>query len=209
MKSRPRLRGLIRGTGIALLLGLGFALGAAGCSPRSDPANGQMAGGAEHGAAPGGPFALRDTKGRRVTDQTLRGRPYAIFFGFTRCPDICPTTMNRMARLHQKLGPEASKLAIVFVSVDPGHDTPETIASFLSMFDVPVIGLSGDAAATERMTRAYRIYVERVPLPNGDYTIDHSAQILLFDRAGHFVATMDSHAPEDQALARLRRLIHG
>ena len=200
----PHLRALGRRTALAALLALGLA-GLAGCSGEPDAWNGSTAAAGKVG--PGGPFRLVDTKGQTVTDQTLKGKPYAIFFGFTRCPDVCPTTMNRMALLHKKLGKEADGMNVVFVSVDPEHDKREDIASFLSIFDVPAIGLTGDPAELQRMEKAYAIYVERVPLPDGDYTIDHSAQILLFDRNGRFVDTMDSHEEEGKAVAQLRNLI--
>ncbi|RYD65161.1 MAG: SCO family protein [Sphingomonadales bacterium] len=201
----PRTCAFARGTALASLLALSLAAGIAGCS--REPGAGNSQGGTTQKAGPGGPFKLVDTKGQTVTDQTLKGKPYAIFFGFTRCPDVCPTTMNRMALLHKKLGSEADKMNVVFVSVDPEHDKREDVASFLSIFDAPVIGLTGDAAELKRMEKAYAIYVERVPLPNGDYTIDHSAQIMLFDRNGQFVETMDSHEDEGKAVAQLQRLI--
>lgn len=193
-----------RGVAIGALLACGLAVGIAGCSVSPDTSNRTSA--AEH-AGPGGPFKLVDTKGQTVTDQTLKGKPYAIFFGFTRCPDVCPTTMARMELLHKKLGTQAAKMNVVFVSVDPEHDKREDIASFLSMFDAPVIGLTGDPAELKRMEKSFKIYVERVPLPNGDYTIDHTARILLFDRDGQFADTMDAKEPEDQAVKRLSRLI--
>jgi protein SCO1/2 len=193
-----------RGSGLALAAALTLGL-TAGCS--SEPGATPERTGAAQKGAPGGAFTLVDTKGRTVTDRTLKGKPYAIFFGFTRCPDVCPTTMNRMALLHKKLGADADRMNIVFVSVDPGHDKPEDVASFLSMFDAPVIGLTGGQAELKRMERSFKIYVERVPLPDGDYTIDHTARILLFDRDGGFVDTMDAKEPEAQAVARLRRLI--
>lgn len=201
----PRIRGLLRGTALTSILVVSATVAIAGCSREPDAANSQAPATAK--AGPGGPFKLVDTRGQTVTDQTLKGKPYAIFFGFTRCPDVCPTTMARMALLHKRLGADAGKMNVVFVSVDPEHDKWEDIASFLSMFDAPVIGLTGDAAELKRMEKAYAIYVERVPLPNGDYTIDHSAQIMLFDRNGQFVETMDSHEDEGKAVAQLRRLI--
>ncbi len=185
-------------------LSLSLIAGNAGCS-RAPQETGKQVAAAQNG--PGGAFQLVDTQGRAVTNETLKGKPYAIFFGFTRCPDVCPTTMSRMALLHKQLGAESNKMNIVFVSVDPEHDKRKDIASFLSMFDAPVIGLTGDPAELRRMEKAYKIYVERVPLPNGDYTIDHTARILLFDRQGRFVETMDSNEPEADATARLRRLI--
>lgn len=203
--ANPRTRGLMRGTALAALLALTVVGGIAGCS--KEPESSQNSAAPAQTNAPGGPFNLTDTKGRTVTNETLKGKPYAIFFGFTRCPDVCPTTMARMALLHKRLGADAAKMNIVFVSVDPEHDKREDIASFLSMFDAPVIGLTGDPAELERMEKAFKIYVERVPLPNGDYTIDHTARILLFDRNGQFTDTMDAKEPEAQAVERLRKLI--
>lgn len=193
----------MRRAGLSALAAAGLIVGMAGCS--GEP-GGQTAAAKE--AGPGGPFRLVDTKGATVTEQTLKGKPYAMFFGFTRCPDVCPTTMSKMALLHSKLGADADKMNIVFVSVDPEHDQKEDIASFLSMFDAPVIGLTGSQAELEKMAAAYKVYVERVPLPNGDYTIDHTARILLFDREGQFAETMDAAEPEERAVARLKRLIH-
>jgi protein SCO1/2 len=201
-----RTRGILRGTALSALLFVGINATVTGCSNGASTAS-QQAVAAPRKDGPGGPFRLVDTKGQTVTSETLKGKPYAIFFGFTRCPDVCPTTMARMALLHQKLGAKANKMNVVFVSVDPGHDKAEDVASFLSMFDTPVIGLTGDPAELKRMEKAYKIYVEKVPLPNGDYTIDHTARILLFDQNGQFVDTMDAKAPEPQAVAQLKRLI--
>lgn len=198
-----RLGAIARGTGLATLLFLGLNAAVTGCSSEAPSASPRQ----EAKTGPGGSFSLTDTAGRTVTNETLKGKPYAIFFGFTRCPDVCPTTMNRMALLHKRLGTAAAGMNTVFVSVDPEHDKREDIASFLSMFDTPVIGLTGEPAALERMEKAYNIYVEKVPLPSGDYTIDHTARILLFDRDGRFVDTMDAAEPEDRAVARLKRLI--
>lgn len=201
-----RTRGILRGTALGALLFVGVGATVTGCSNEAGAAN-QQAIATPQKDAPGGPFRLIGTKGKTVTNETLKGKPYAIFFGFTRCPDVCPTTMARMTLLHQNLGAQADRMNVVFVSVDPGHDKREDIASFLSMFDAPVIGLTGDPAELKRMEKAYKIYVEKVPLPSGEYTIDHTARILLFDRNGQFIETMDAKSPEPQAVAQLKRLI--
>ncbi|WP_242415224.1 SCO family protein [Sphingomonas panni] len=203
--ANARTRDLMRGTALATLLTLTVVGSIAACS--KEPEGAQNSAVPAQPNAPGGPFKLTDTNGRTVTNETLKGKPYAIFFGFTRCPDVCPTTMARMALLHKRLGADASKMNVVFVSVDPEHDKREDIASFLSMFEAPVIGLTGDPAELERMEKAFKIYVERVPLPSGDYTIDHTARILLFDRNGQFADTMDAKEPQAQAVERLRKLI--
>ena len=165
--------GLIHGTTLFASL-LTVTIGISGCSREPDAT--QQASTAAQ-AQRGGPLTLTDTAGRTVTNETLKGKPYEIFFGFTRCPDVCPTTMTRMALLHQRLGGTANQLNMVFVSVDPDHDKPEDIRSFLSMFDAPVMGLTGTPQQLAAMEKAYRIYVERVPLPSGDYTIDHLSLI--------------------------------
>lgn len=180
-----------------------LALALAGCS------NGQATGNAQarQARAFGGPFTMIDQDRRTVSDRTLAGKPFVIFFGFTRCPEVCPTTMNRLAQLRRKLGGDADRFRIVFVSVDPAHDTPEDLKSFLSLFGMPALGLTGDAAQTAAIVKAYGVYYERVPLPGGDYTIDHSAGVYLMDRRGQFVTTLDAHEPDRTALGKLRQMI--
>lgn len=156
---------------------------------------------------PGGPFTLKDTKGQTVTDRTLVGKPYAIFFGFTRCPDVCPTTLSRMTQLRKQLGPDGMKLNIVFVSVDPGHDKPADIGNYLSLFPTPIIGLTGTEAQIKQITDEYGVYFAKVPVEGGDYTIDHTAGILLFDDRGAFVDMMDANEQPAKSIDRLRKLI--
>ncbi|OAN63138.1 SCO family protein [Sphingomonas sp. TDK1] len=160
-------------------------------------------------AAPsfGGAFAMTDQNGNTVTDRSLRGKPYAIFFGFTRCPDVCPTSLNRMAQLRKQLGPDGMKFAIVFVSVDPGHDKRQDIGNYLTLFGTPIIGLTGTDAQLAQIVKAFHVYYEKVPVPGGDYTIDHTAAIYLMDREGRFVTTIDHQEPQDAALAKLKRVI--
>ncbi len=164
----------------------------------------------EHGTAQrGGAFSLMDVKGRTVTNRTFEGRPYAMFFGFTRCPDVCPTTMAQMAALYKALGPDGRKLSILFVSVDPEHDRPQDIAAFLSLFEAPIIGLTGTPKQLQDLEKRFGIYVEKVPLPGGDYTIDHTAGVLLVDRSGAFVEMLDPNGPPANSVAQLRKLIRG
>jgi len=155
----------------------------------------------------GGAFTMTDQNGRTVTEATLRGKPYAIFFGFTHCPDVCPTTLSRLAGLRKALGRDGDRFRIVFVTVDPEQDKPANLRSYLSLFDTPIIGLSGTQAQLARIVKAYRIYYKKVPLDGGDYTIDHTATIFLMDAEGGFVTTIDHHESQDMALAKLKRLI--
>jgi protein SCO1 len=155
----------------------------------------------------GGPFTLTAPDGSTVTEQTLAGKPFAIFFGFTRCPDVCPTSLAKMARLRKALGPDGDKFAIVFVSVDPGYDKPEDIGRYVDLFGTPIIGLTGNDEQLAQIVAAYHVFYEKVPVEGGDYTIDHTAAVYLMDRAGKLQSIIDYHEDEDTALAKLRRLV--
>lgn len=155
----------------------------------------------------GGPFELVAPDGSAFTDAELKGTPYAIFFGFTRCPDVCPTTLSRMARLRAQLGDDGNKFRIVFVSVDPGHDTPEDIGNYVELFGTPIVGLTGSQQQIDAIVKAYHVFYEKVPVEGGDYTIDHSAGVFLMDRGGRLQSIIDHHEGEAASLAKLERLI--
>jgi protein SCO1/2 len=154
----------------------------------------------------GGPFALTDHRGRAVTEADFRGKPVAIFFGFTHCPDVCPTTLGEMTGLIEALGPAADRVHWLFVSVDAGRDTPETMAAYLEAFDRRILGLSGTEAQVEQAARSFRVYYRRVALEGGGYTMDHSASLFLLDAAGRFAGTVDYKESEAVALEKLRTL---
>ena len=160
-----------------------------------------------YGAMFGGPFTLTDTQGRTVTEASLKGRPYAIFFGFTRCPEVCPTTLSSLTRLHQALGKDAARLRIVFVSVDPGHDTPASLGTYLAVFPIPVIGLTGTPEQLAQIEKSYAVYVKKVPLEGGDYTIDHTASVYLMDADGSFVTTLGYDDSQASKLNILKRFL--
>lgn len=155
----------------------------------------------------GGPFNLTAPDGSTVTEKTLAGKPYAIFFGFTRCPDVCPTSLARMARLRKQLGPDGMKFNIVFVSVDPGHDKPVDLGNYVALFGTPIIGLTGTDAQLEQIKKGYGVYSAKVPQPGGDYTIDHTAAIYLMTANGEFSGTIDHQESDATALEKLKRLI--
>lgn len=155
----------------------------------------------------GGPFTMTDQAGRIVTDQDLRGKPTMMFFGFTSCPEICPTTLTDMAAWLDELGPAADGLQAVFVSVDPERDTVEQMASYLSLFDRRIVGLTGTAAQLGQMARNYRFYYRRVPLEGGGYTMDHTASVYLLAPEGRLANTIDFHEDRRMVLAKLRRLL--
>ena len=155
----------------------------------------------------GGPFTLTDTSGRTVTDATLRGKPTAMFFGFTFCPDVCPTTLSDLTSDLQALGSDADRLNVVFVTVDPERDTPEQLRRYLSAFDRRIIGLTGTPAQVQAAERAYRVVASRQPLPDGGYTMDHTAYVMLFDAQGRFVEPISLQQAPEQRRAALRRLL--
>lgn len=148
----------------------------------------------------GGPFELVDETGRTVTDQTFRGKWMLMFFGFTYCPDVCPTTLNDIAVALDRLGDEASGIQPLFITVDPERDTPEVIADYTAAFDDRILGLTGTAEQIEAAAKVYRVYFSKVP--QGDtYTMDHSAIVYLMGPDGRFV-THFSHQTGGEAMAQ-------
>ena len=154
----------------------------------------------------GGPFSLTDHRGRAVTERDFRGRPMAVFFGFTHCPDVCPTTLGDMTALIEALGSDADRLHWLIISVDWERDTPEALAGYLEAFDPRIVGLSGSEVQVAAAARAFRVYYRRVPLEGGGYTMDHSASVFLLDAEGRFAGTIDSKESRDVALEKLRML---
>jgi protein SCO1/2 len=158
-------------------------------------------------SAIGGPFRLIDQSGRTVTDADLRGHPFLVFFGFTHCPDICPTTLFEVSEVLGKLGPDAERVTALFITIDPERDTPAAMKDYLSSFNPRLVGLTGDAAAIAGVAKAYRVYVKKVPLDNGDYTMDHTALVYLMDKQGRFVAPFNLKRTPEDAAADLRRYL--
>jgi protein SCO1/2 len=147
----------------------------------------------------GGPFRLHTGAGKTVTEADLRGAPFLVFFGYTHCPDVCPTTLAKLAQVLKAMGPDAN-IKVLFVTVDPERDTPELMADYAASFDPRIIGLSGDRAEVDAMKAAYRVYARKVPTPSGDYSMDHSAVVYLMDRDGKFLRTFNpDQAPEQAA----------
>ena len=155
----------------------------------------------------GGPFSLTDHRGRTVTERDFRGRPMAVFFGFTYCPDVCPTTLTEMTGFIEALGPDADRIQWIFVSVDSERDTPQAMAAYLEAFDRRIIGLSGTEAQIAAAANGFRVFYRRVPLEGGGYTMDHSASTFLLDAEGRFAGTVDYKESERVALEKLRMLM--
>jgi protein SCO1 len=158
-------------------------------------------------AAIGGPFSLTDQNGRTVTDKDLRGHPFLVFFGFTHCPDVCPTSLFEISEVLGRLGPDAQKVSALFVTIDPERDTPAAMKDYLSSFNPRVVGLTGDPAAIAAVAKEYRVYVKKVPLDNGDYTMDHTALVYLMDKDGRFVTPFNLKRTPEDAAADLRRYL--
>ena len=179
-----------------LMLFLGVIVLFAGRGPTAGPA-----------AAIGGPFRLIDHNGQTVTDQDFKGRPFLVFFGFTHCPDICPTTLFEVSEILRALGPDADRAAALFITVDPERDTPDQLKAYVSSFDPHLRALTGDAAAIAAVERAYRVYAQKVPLDGGSFTYDHTAIVYLMDKQGRFVAPFNLKRRPEEAAADLRRYL--
>lgn len=156
-------------------------------------------------AAIGGPFQLLDQDAKTVTEQDFKGKPLLVFFGFTHCPDVCPTELFDMSEVLRKLGPDANRVAALFITVDPERDTPAVMKDYLSSFEPQIRGLTGDTAAIAAVEKTYRVYAKKVPLDGGEYTMDHSAVLYLMDKNGRFVAPFNLKRRPEESAADLRR----
>jgi protein SCO1/2 len=154
----------------------------------------------------GGPFSLTGTDGKPFASSKLNGKPAAIFFGFTHCPDVCPTTLARLARLRRQLGQGDDALSIVFVSVDPERDTPAEVANYMSLYDTPIVGLTGTPTQVEQVKKQFGVYSRKVEQPGGSYSVDHTASVMLLDKNGQFVATLSPEEGDQVALEKLKRI---
>jgi len=155
----------------------------------------------------GGEFALVDEDGKPRTWSDFRGKPVAVFFGFTHCPDICPTTLGELSVLLADLGPRSDDLQVVLVSGDPERDTPEVLNAYLQSFDPRIVGLTGAEVEVERAFSTFRAYRKKVPTEGGDYTVDHSAGVYLYDSDGGFVGTLDMHEDTKVRREKVERLL--
>jgi len=154
----------------------------------------------------GGPFSLVDHSGKAVTDADFRGRPMLVFFGFTHCPEVCPTTLLETTNRLRALGAEAERLQVLFITVDPERDTPAQLALYLQSFDPRIVGLSGTAGQVEAAVKAYKAYAKKIPAEGG-YTMDHTASVYVMDAQGRFRTLIDYHEDEQAALAKMRLVL--
>jgi protein SCO1/2 len=155
----------------------------------------------------GGPFSLTGGDGRTVTDGDFRGTPHLVFFGFTHCPDICPTKLFQLSETFRAMGDRGDKVRALFITVDPERDTPEIMKSYVSSFDPRIVGLTGDRAAIDKVVRDYRAYAKKVPTKDGDYTMEHTSLVYLMGKDGQFIGAFNlERPPEEAAKDLLRRL---
>ena len=154
----------------------------------------------------GGPFVLTDQAGNSFDSRSLDGTPYVMFFGFTHCPDVCPNTLARLARLRGQLGKGDDAFRILFVTVDPERDTAAELAEYVRLFATPVTALTGSPKQIAEVTKAFGIYSRKAPGAAGDYSVDHSSQVLLFDDDGRFGGTIALEEGDQPALQKLKNL---
>jgi len=158
------------------------------------------------GEAYGAPFQLVDQKGAPITEAAFRGQPSAVFFGFTHCPEVCPTTLFELDGWLKKLGDDGKDLRAYFVTVDPERDTAEVMESYVGNVSDRITGITGDPAKVHAMVKDFGIYARKVELEDGDYTMDHGASVILLDSNGAFAGTIAYGENPDTALAKLKRL---
>jgi len=155
----------------------------------------------------GGPFKLIDQDGKPNTDQDFKGRPLLVFFGYTHCPDICPTTLFEMSEVLHALGNDADRVNALFVTVDPERDTAAAMKDYLSSFDPHLRGATGSQAEIDAAEKAYRVYAKKVPTKDCDYSMDHTALVYLMDKDGRFIAPFNLKRTPEAAAADLRRYL--
>jgi protein SCO1/2 len=191
---------------VAVALFVLGVLAVGGVSLRS----GGLAGNASAPGAPlGGDFSLVDQRGEPVSEAIFRGKPSVTLFGFTHCPDVCPTGLMQMTRWAEELGPDADKLRFIFVTVDPERDTAEVMHEYVSAFSDRIVGITGEPDDVNAMVKDYKIFSRKVPLDGGGYTMDHTASMILHDADGNFVGTIDNAEPSETGLGKLKRLVAG
>ena len=158
------------------------------------------------GALIGGAFALEDGAGKTVSDQTLRGRPFLVYFGYTHCPDVCPTELARISDILSKMGDKS--IPALFITVDPERDTPKLMQDYVSSFNPAIVGLSGSPQAVEATEKTFRVYAHKgQPQPDGDYSMDHSSIVYLMDKNGAFVEALNVERPPEEAAKELEKYL--
>ena len=158
-------------------------------------------------SAIGGPFQLVDQNGKTVTNADLKGKWSLVYFGYTHCPDACPTALNDISIALDELGPKRDAVRPVFITVDPERDTPEVLKSYVTAFDAPILALTGTPEEIAQAARGYRVYYAKHPETGGDYSMDHSSVIYVMDPEGRFTASFTHENTPEQIAERLKKLL--
>ena len=162
----------------------------------------------ERGTKLGAPFSLITSDGSKITDQDLLGRPHLVFFGFTNCPEVCPTTLFEISNWLEQLGDDGDALGVYFITVDPQRDTPAYLANYLTAFDPQIVGVTGTAEEIDKAAKGYHMYYRKVALEDGDYTMDHTSSILMMKADGSFMGTIAWQEQNNVVIQKLRRLLN-
>ena len=197
----PRLPLVGAALGGLVILGVGIFLGL----PSRDTPRG--AAGTLLASAIGGPFHLVDQDGKTVTDADLKGKWSLVYFGYTHCPDACPTALNDISIALDELGPKRSAVRPVFITVDPERDTPDVLKSYVTSFDAPILALTGTPQEIAQAAKGYRVYYAKHPEPGGDYSMDHSSVIYVMDPEGRFTASFTHESSPEEIAGRLKKLL--
>ena len=155
----------------------------------------------------GGPFTLVNQDGKTVTERDFAGATHLVFFGFTHCPDICPTTLQQISDVLAALGDKARAMKVAFVTVDPDRDTPESLKTYLGSFDPRIVGLTGSPEQVAAAVKAYRVYSRKVPTKGDDYTMEHTALVYVMDGQNRFIGALNLQRPADETAAELAKRI--
>jgi protein SCO1 len=184
-----------------VILGAGVFLGLA---HRDSP---RGAAGTLLASAIGGPFRLVDQNGGAVTDADLKGKWSLVYFGYTHCPDACPTALNDIAVALDELGPKRGAVRPVFITVDPERDTPEVLKAYITAFDTPILALTGTPEEIAQAAKSYRVYYAKHPEAGGDYSMDHTSVIYVMDPQGRFTASFTHESSPEEIAERLKKLL--
>ncbi|TDR85407.1 SCO family protein [Enterovirga rhinocerotis] len=155
----------------------------------------------------GGPFTLVNGDGKTVTEKEFRGAPHLVFFGFTHCPDVCPTKLQELSEVLEKLPRQGEKVRALFITVDPQRDTPEVMKSYVSSFDNRIVGLTGDQAEIDKVVKSYRAFAKKVPIKDDDYTMEHTGLVYLMDKRGDFIGSLRLDRPAEESAKEIVRYL--
>jgi protein SCO1 len=192
---------------VAAVLAALIVLGTGGYLALMLRENPRGAAGTALASAIGGPFQLVDQNGQTVTDGDLKGKWSLIYFGYTHCPDACPTALNDISIALSELGSKRDAVRPVFITVDPERDTPEALKTYVTAFDAPILALTGTPDQVAKAAKGYRVYYAKHPEPGGDYSMDHSSVIYVMDPEGRFTASFTQENSPEQMADRLKKLV--